>query len=493
MRRALSPAQAKAQDAWWIETCGIPSLTLMERAAQGVADAVVKRRKHGERVVAVCGRGNNAGDGYLCAALLQASGVPVTVVALYPVGSLTPDARTARERAVAAGVAVQDSLADLSHAVLIDALFGVGLSRDITGNAADAVIAMNGSGSPIVAVDIPSGLDGCSGVVRGVCVQATETVTFQHEKTGMLLGHGRDACGFVTVCRIADTDAPLDACAEVLEEADIHRLLPPRPRDSHKGKNGTALLCVGSPAYTGAAMLSTGACLRTGAGIVHVLAPHAVCEQVRRIPEAIVTDAGMTDWGSELCAFAVPHLEGKSAVGCGCGVGKGDITPLLSAVADAGIPYVFDADALNQPAARPELLQKLSARAVLTPHPGEMARLTGATVADILSDPIQAAVCASDAWGCTVLLKGAVSVIAGGGRVVLNTTGNAGLSKGGSGDVLTGIVTALLCQGLCPFDAACAGAYLLGAAADKALQLLGERALLASDVIDAVKTTVAFC
>ncbi len=486
MRAALTPAQTKAQDAWWIDVCGIPPLTLMERAAAGVAETVLRLRTQEEPVAVVCGRGNNAGDGLLAAALLAQRGVMATATLLYPRDALSPDARCALDRATAAGVIVQDALPPLANAVVVDAIFGVGLSRTVTGRPAEIIQAINQSGASVVAVDLPSGLDGLGGGAGGVCISATETVTFQHEKTGMLLGHGLEACGRVTICRIADRDAPLDAGVRVQEEDDVRALLPRRPRDSHKGKNGSALLAVGSARYTGAAMLCTKACLRAGAGIVTVLAPQAACEAVRRIPEAIPVDTGSADWSADACRAAVGLLAQKSAVGCGSGVGKGDILPLLEAVLESGIPAVFDADALNQLSTQPQLLCRLSATTVVTPHPGEMARLTGETVEAILSDPVGAAVRAARAWGCTVLLKGAGSVITDGDRCVLNTTGSAGLAKGGSGDVLTGIVTALLAQGLAPFDAACAGAYLLGASAGTAYRLLGERMLLASDVIDAL-------
>ena len=277
----------------------------------------------------------------------------------------------------------------------------------------------------------------------------------------------------------------------LLCRADIQRLLPPRPRTSQKGDHGRALLCVGSARYTGAALLSAGAALRVGCGVLEAAVPGRVKEAFCALPEVCCTavnDGG--DWDAAGIEHAVLRIPGKRALGIGCGMGELANARLLEAALESGLPLVLDADALNFMSQRRTLFSLLHPNVVLTPHPGEMARLLDAAIQDVLSNPAQTAQEAAAAWNCTVLLKGADTFLSDGTRWMLNRTGNPGLAKGGSGDVLTGLITGLLAQGLAPFDAACAGAYLLGASADTALNLFGNRMLIARDVIGAVRMTL---
>jgi NAD(P)H-hydrate epimerase len=277
----------------------------------------------------------------------------------------------------------------------------------------------------------------------------------------------------------------------LLERIDIEKLLPRRPQDSHKGSNGRALLCVGSGRYTGAALLCAGAALRAGAGLTTAAVPGAVKPAFSALPEvmaAAVNDA--MDWDEDACLHAGALLPGKDAVCVGCGVGSGDIVPLIEQVLRSKIPAVLDADALNQLAKKPELFGLLHEKVVLTPHPAEMSRLCGEALETILADPIEIAERFAQKWNCVVLLKGATTCIARGDRVRISATGNPGLAKGGSGDVLSGLITGLIAQGIAPFDGACCGACLLGESADAALELLKERMLIARDVVDAIERTI---
>ena len=245
-------------------------------------------------------------------------------------------------------------------------------------------------------------------------------------------------------------------------------MLPPRPPDSHKGDNGRALLCVGSEQYTGAALLSVGAALRAGAGLTSAAVPGRVKPAFAALPEAMaqpVNDGA--DWDEQACSAAVKLLNQKNAVCVGCGVGEGNILPLVESVLATRLPAVLDADALNQMSRSPGIMQKLHPAVILTPHPAEMSRLCKEPLEAILADPIGVSRRYAAEWNCAVLLKGATTCISNGAVVYLNTTGNAGLAKGGSGDVLSGLITGLLAQGLSALDAACAGAYLLGASARK--------------------------
>ena len=247
--------------------------------------------------------------------------------------------------------------------------------------------------------------------------------------------------------------------------------------------NGHALLCVGSKQYPGAALLSSRAALRGGAGLLTVCTPDPVRPFFAALPEAITLPTGTQNWDADAAQTAIRAMERKSAIGIGCGVGAGEIAPVIEAALLSGVPTVLDADGLNCMARERTLMKRLHHNAVITPHAGEMARLLDTSVNAVLSDPLGAV----SQFPCTVLLKGATTLVHADGKTAFLTFGNPGLSKGGSGDVLTGLITAMLAQGLNPFDAARAGAYLLGTSADRAMRLLGERMLLASDVIDMVQ------
>ena len=276
-----------------------------------------------------------------------------------------------------------------------------------------------------------------------------------------------------------------------LSESEIRHILPERKPNSHKGENGYAVLFAGSEQYTGAALMSAAAALRAGCGVLTVGVPGKIKPAFAMLPEACcipVSEDG--EWDAAAQETAVSLLAGKKAAGMGCGMGRSDSTVLLDAFLRSGIPSVLDADGLNLLAKHPDEEALLHPNLVVTPHPGEMARLTGKAISAILEDPERTASEYAQRWNCVVLLKGAESCISDGKRSVWNRTGNAGLAKGGSGDVLTGLILGLLSQGVGPFEAACAGSFLLGSSAEKAYSLLGVRMLMASDVIEAVETTI---
>lgn len=480
MERVITAKEAKAKDAEAIAS-GIPSRTLMRIAAEGIAEAVKSRCPKGSTVTAICGTGNNGGDGIAAALLLHKDGFNARIVLSGDDDRCTPDAAYYLDAAKRAGVAVSTEWDPEEGELLIDALFGVGLNRPIEGETKDLIVRMNESGKTIVSADLPSGLHADVGTVLGAAVHADCTVTMQARKAGMLLGQGRALCGEVIVQPLYGDDSVPELFLQ--EEADAAALLPKRPFDSHKRKNGHALLCVGSKTYPGAALLSAKAALRGGAGLLTACIPDPVRPFFSALPEAITVPAGTEDWGKAAAETAKQAMIGKQSIGIGCGVGKGDITAVIEAALRSGTKLVLDADALNQMAKHRELLSLLHENVVLTPHVGEMARLLETDVGSVLSDPIDAV----RSFPCTTLLKGATTLICSDNRIAFSTFGNPGLAKGGSGDVLTGLITALLAQGLEPFDAARAGAYLLGTSADRAMRMLGERALLASDVIDMVE------
>ncbi|MEN6594612.1 MAG: NAD(P)H-hydrate dehydratase [Clostridiaceae bacterium] len=524
MKRVVSASEMRQYEQEFFREFRDTSLVWMERAAEGV-DCVLAGRYAGLPVLAVCGGGNNGGDGFALLRLLKKRGVACTGVLLAEPERLKGDAKTNYLRALDCGIVFESVLTpdalDYSG-VIVDAMFGTGLSRPLSGTYRDAVEQINKSGKPVVAVDIPSGVDATTGAVLGAAVKADVTVTFEFFKRGQLLFPGRGLCGDVIVHplhtepivrftaevfeivrdskgaakaekKLKEYQAGLEFTFNValFEQSDAAKLLPKRPPDSHKGNNGRALLCVGSGRYTGAALLASGAALRTGAGLVTAAVPGAVKPAFAQLPEAMAfAVCEGSDWDEAACERAAELLVGKHAVGVGCGVGEGNILPLMTRALESGVPLLLDADALNQMANQKEMLLHLHPNVVLTPHPAEMARLTGEPVEAVLRDPIETARKYAKLWNCVVLLKGATTCISDGVQVRLNISGNPGLAKGGSGDVLSGIITALLAQGLQAFDAASAGAFLLGASADTALELLRERALIARDVIEVVERTV---
>lgn len=480
MERIVTGGQAREQDRAAIAS-GISSLALMHKAAEGIACAVKALRSGDETITAICGTGNNGGDGVAAALLLHRDGVDARIVLCGDTNACTPDTAYYLHEAQTEGVPILSAWDPVPHEIVIDALFGVGLNRPIEGEKQALITQMNESGKPIVSADLPSGLHADSGAVLGCAVKATCTVTMQAKKAGMLLGQGRALCGTVSVQPLYDD--PGTPSRFIDDEIDISALLPPRPFDSHKGKNGHALLCVGSATYPGAALLCARAALRGGTGLLTVCTPDPVRPFFAALPEAITVPTGTDDWCEAAVNPVKTAMAGKQAIGIGSGAGKGNLLPVIEAALLTGTKLVLDADALNQLAEDRTLLPLLHPNVVLTPHVGEMARLLRVTTADVLNDPLGAV----ETFPCTTLLKGATTLVHANGRTAFLTFGNPGLAKGGSGDVLTGLITALLAQGLSPFDAARAGAYLLGTGADRAMKLLAERALLASDVIDMVQ------
>lgn len=482
MKRIVFPEDMTRWDLSRIDS-GVSSRTLMAHAAEGLSDAVCRMRTGSETVTCICGNGNNGGDGIALACILAENHIPVRIILAGNPGRITKDSAYYLDLANKLQVSVASEWDPVEGEILVDALFGIGLNRPVEGEYALLIKAMNASRKRILSADIPSGLNARTGEVLGVSVRAEETVTMQYCKTGMFLRSGPQLTGHLTVCTL-DSECPFDYSDDFFwqEASDVQSMFSPRPFDSHKGKNGHALMCVGSNQYIGAALLSSRAALRAGCGILSVCIPDPVRSAFSALPEAITIPSGSRDWDDRACQTAIDALSGKSSVGIGCGIGAGDISTLLRAALVSGLPLVLDADGLNCLSKHRELLPLLHGNVVITPHAGEMARLLNCTVQDVLSDPLSCV----RAFPCVTLLKGPVTFVSDGRVTWFCTEGTPALAKGGSGDVLTGIITGLLSQGFDPFQAARAGTYLLGTNARKALSFLGDRILLASDVIDAL-------
>ena len=488
MLHTIAPQDMREMERAFLDGTGYPSLLLMEHAAQAVVCALRARVAPGSRVLFLCGGGNNGGDGCAAARLWLGEGGRADVWLLKSPSQLRGDAGVNASLLSACGASLTVLYADAPEipvdcAAVVDALYGTGLSRPIEGAGLSAVRRVNESGLPVVAVDIPSGVDGATGAVLGEAVRAEETIAFHRPKHGHLLFPGRAYAGRLTVADIGilpDWDGAQGY--DILEDEDARALLPRRAMDAHKGNFGRVLTVAGSEGMAGAACLCAQAALRSGAGLVTAACPFPVLGALQSaVPCAtarVVTD------GPRLGEDAAPALREMvaqaTALAIGPGLGRDEgtykaIEPLLR----GDKPKVVDADALNLLARHGG---EVGANTVLTPHPAEMARLCGADVEEVLASPVETAQELALQLGACVLLKGATTVIAQGEDVTLNATGCDAMATGGSGDVLTGVIAGLLAQGLSPMDAARVGAFYHGRAGEAAAAALGARATTASDI-----------
>jgi len=487
--RAVTSEEARRLDEATI-AAGTPGILLMERAAAAVAaevEKVLERRSDlGGEIVVVAGAGNNGGDGLEVARLLS-RGRPgrVTVLLVGDPDRLPPDAATMRKRLEGSGasfrlVREEGDLEPLRGATLaVDALFGTGLTRPIgEGTLEEHAVRLLSLVPFGVAVDIPSGLFGGRKEIPGPHVEADLTVTFGRPKLAHVLTPAAGACGRLTVARIgllAEQSPDEGSGPETVTGSDVARLFPRRPAESHKGTYGTLGVVGGADGMAGAPALAAQAAFRAGAGKVVVSAPEAVRHVVHLLCPEATTAAEEVD----------PSSWQAAAVGPGLGQTPESRTRLDRA-RKAPVPAVFDADALNLAGADPAFFRR-EFPTVLTPHPGEAARLLGTSTARIGLDRTGAASELARGSGAVVILKGFRSVVADpGGRIAFVLSGNPGMATGGAGDVLTGIVGAFLARGLDGWTAAAAGAYLHGLAGDLASERLGEEALTASDIVRAL-------
>jgi ADP-dependent NAD(P)H-hydrate dehydratase / NAD(P)H-hydrate epimerase len=485
------------------EARGTTVESLMERAGFAVARAAVgvTGGAYGRRAVVICGKGNNGGDGLVAARHLARWGVTVQVFLLAGPSAGAPS--TMLDRLRGAGVSVQgfDGRAfdrALGRAeVAVDAIFGTGFRGTAEGPHAEAIEAINEAGTAVVAVDIPSGVEGDTGAVRGPAVAADVTVTFGAPKAGAVLFPGAAHAGVV---QVADIGFPEDLLRPgdltLVEPEDVRAWLPVRSPDAHKRRTGVVLVVAGSRRMTGAPRLVAEGAYRTGAGLVTVAVPGAILPVVQAGP-AEATFLPMPEGPAGSVAEAAwevlaERLDTFDAVALGPGLSTDDETPAFvrRLVRESPVPVVVDADALNAFAGRAGDLGHRRAPAILTPHTGEFARLFGMPAEEVLEDRPGLARKAAAETGCVVVLKGPLTVVAlPEGQVRVNPTGSPALATGGTGDVLTGAVAALVARGAAPPDAASAGAYLHGLAGEIAGARTGE-GTVASDVARAMPEAV---
>ncbi|HEY6874419.1 MAG TPA: NAD(P)H-hydrate dehydratase [Geobacteraceae bacterium] len=485
-----------------IEEFGVSGLTLMENAGRGCAEAIIGAygTGHGERAVIVAGKGNNGGDGYVIARLLRERGWHVATFVLARRDDIVGDARTNLDHLSDSAVVFCPEQGELDRytsvfrdaTVVVDALLGTGLKSEVRDGYADAIHLINAVGKPVVAVDIPSGIDAGTGRVLGCAVRADLTVTFVLPKLGHVLLPGAEHAGSLHVVDIGmpmEIIAAADGC-EFLDAAAIRPLLRKRGRSAHKGDFGHVLIVAGSTGKTGAAAMAANSAVRCGAGLVTLAVPaslNAILEV--KTTEAMtlpLPDRGEGYLSGHARAALAEALAGKDAVALGPGISRQPETAqyVRELVEEADLPLVVDADGLN--ALSEELsvvLRKKSTAVVFTPHPGEMARLAGSTTAQVEADRIGTAREFAGRYGVYLVLKGAQTVIAApDGRIAINGSGNPGMASGGMGDVLTGVLVALLGQGYDPFSACELGVFLHGFAGDLVAAGKGEIGMSATDV-----------
>ena len=516
--KLATAAQMQAMDKQAMEEYGVPSLVLMENAALRVVDILAARLGplRGRRVAVVCGKGNNGGDGLAVARHLHTRfGAHVAAHLIADPDTLIGDAAVQFRMAQKFGVPLHTENMDFGHAdVIVDALLGTGVRGPVEGAFAFAIDAINGANCPVVAVDVPSGLNADTGEVSGPCVRAMLTVTFALPKFGLAVFPGAEYVGELIAADIgfprAVQNAP-DIHAFMTDAADIRRWLPARTeaQNNNKGTYGHTVIFAGSRGMAGASALCADAAARTGAGLVTLLVPQDAQNTVVSIVSPVVMTRGLPQTSAG--TFALSALEAalemaqkSTAAAVGPGIGGGTDNPetaqfVREFVQQCPVPLVIDADALNilsrEPGHGATIVRARSAPTVLTPHPGEMGRLLGLTTDDVQADRRGAVEQAVQQFGGVVLLKGARTLVASpDGTLYVNTTGNAGMATGGAGDTLTGMICALLAGKMGAPKAAACGAYLHGLAGDLAADAQGGKAgLIATDIADFVPRAIARC
>jgi NAD(P)H-hydrate epimerase len=480
-----------------MEEFGVSGLELMERAGLSVYQIAREMLGNRREILILCGKGNNGGDGLVVARLLKRAGYNPHVWLAASADTLTGEARINYERAIRSGVTVTeigDSVPPLPPTdLIVDALLGTGLTSEVREPLRSLVELANGSAAPILAVDVPSGLNSDSGQPCGISIHATKTVTFVVPKLGLAQYPGMKLAGEVIVADIGMPEPLLEDEALAVLQTDaetLRRLLPPPDASTHKGSRGKILVIAGSEGFTGAACLASEAAFRAGAGLVYLACPQSLNDiyevkltEVITIP--VPEPSGHRCFGAESVEAVAKQLEKVDAVIFGPGLSRNEHTAAFfhAILPQIQLPTILDADGLNLLSDQPTI--SLPQQCVVTPHPGEMARLMGCDIKAVQADRIRTAQNAVEKFGCTILLKGPGTVIASpDGPVFINPTGTPALGTAGTGDVLSGTIGGLLGRKLSPFDAAMAGAYLHGLAGEIAAEDLGEEGVIAGDVVD---------
>lgn len=488
MKYALDSKMSKEIDRFTIEDMGMPGITLMERAAVCVAEKTAQIAalfSRNVKIAVVAGNGNNGADGIAAARILSWQGVDVDII------EAGDENRKSKEYILQEKIARNSGLTFVNQSlipeydIIIDGIFGVGLSRNVEGKYAEIINLINNSRNVVVSIDVPSGIDASTGRILGIAVKADATVTFGYHKIGMLLYPGKEYAGEITVSDIGFCPEAIKSLnpAMYFTIEDINRI-PSRIKDSNKGTYGRILIIAGSEDMSGAAYLSGLAAFKTGAGLVEILTHTRNSEVIRRLlPEAIVRE-----YDEDNAAGITGELIKKAAcIILGPGLSMSDTAKTITQTvfSEGNVPLIADADALNIIADDISVLKRYASTVIITPHIGEMVRISDRKKEEILNDSINAATDFAYNNDVILVLKNAATVVAEpgiNGRRYINASGSAAMSKAGMGDVLTGVIAGMLSLKIEPFSAAAMGVYLHGLAGEMAAEAEGEHSVLASEV-----------
>ncbi len=487
MKYLVSGKEMKNWEKQAMENYKIPSLLLMERAAQKVVEELLSGSYDLKRTLIACGTGNNGGDGLAVARMLLQQGYEVHVCVVGALDKLTQEAKVQLEMYQALDGKFVTAPAYDEYTMIVDAMYGIGCNREISGVAAEVIQGINEAKASVLAVDVPSGVSSDDGKICGIAVKAHTTVTFFTEKLGMMLYPGREYCGKIVV---ADLGIPFKTCEEcrivTYTEEDKHKL-PERKGNSHKGTFGKVLVIAGSAKISGAAYLASAAAYRMGAGLVKIYTP----EENKLAMQMLLPEALLECYQAKkpLVRQLKECMEWADVIVIGPGMGTERIAEkiLKYVVKKSSVPVVVDADGINLLAKNKGFLIEPHAPLVLTPHILEMARLTGKEKEVILRNPIGEAVNFTEDYPVTLVLKDARTVVAKEKELrYLNTSGNSGMATGGSGDVLAGMIGGLLAQGMDVYEASKLGVYLHGCAGDAAAVKKSTYSMTATDILDGI-------
>ncbi len=504
--------EMRTMDRQTIESFGLPGRILMENAGRGAARVLMQHFPELCRscVAVAAGRGNNGGDGFVIARYLYQYGFDVKVYLLSESSKLAGDAATNFHLLKPLGVPVAE-IPDESafeslrpemaqKALWVDAILGTGLNSDVKGYFRAVIEFLNQLPQPVFAVDIPSGLHADTGRPCGTCIQAGATATFAFAKTGHVQEPGASRTGALHVIDIGIPPfitRKTDPRQHLLDLRYLQQSLPPRPADMHKGGAGHVFVAAGGPGKTGAAAMTATSAMRAGAGLVTLGVAKSLMDRVEPQVLEVMTTALMEDehqgWSEAAADQILELLSDKNCLALGPGIGREPQTcrAVHRLVQESPVPVVVDADGINNLAQEPQILINSHAPVVLTPHPGEMARLIGSTAAEVQADRIGCARNFAESYSAYVVLKGARTIIARpDGRVYINPNGNPGMASGGMGDVLTGLISGFLARGMPAEHAACSGAFIHGAAAHAVQAASGPFGYLASDVMEELPKTI---
>lgn len=496
--------EMKKVDAVAIEKYEIPGIVLMENAGSAVVQEIKRLDKTFDTIHIICGTGNNGGDGYVIARHLYNRNMKVIVYIVGKQTNIRGDALSNLDILKKLDIQLEsindnNSLMKLHRNIghrdlIVDALFGTGLSTPVEGIYGDVIELINEKEAFTLSVDIPSGIHGDTGAVLKTAVQADKTICISHPKLGNILYPGASYNGILKVKKIGIPKVIIDDMkirTRLLMEDEVKDIIPKRIANSHKGMYGKANLISGSFGMSGAAILASKAAIRSGLGLLKLYIPESLNTVVTTsIPEAITVPLQEMRKGvigiNQIDRVISDSKESDViTIGPGCGNSMELLEMVKRLLSEVKAPMIIDADGLNALAKNMELLEKSRDNIIVTPHPGEMARMTDMTIEEILDNPVEIAKNFAEKYRVVTILKGARTVIAvPDGDIYINVSGNSGMSTAGSGDVLTGIVTAMVAQGLSLVDAAKAGVYLHGLSGDIMAEIKGEHSLIAGDLVD---------